>query len=80
MGLVLSNVLVLATPTQVTAGSTAPVSGNYILRVPSGKAPKFAYMGENGKFWLVLRPATAAKQTSSFFVTGLNTYVPTGGH
>jgi Flp pilus assembly protein CpaB len=80
MGLVLSNVLVLATPTQATAGSTAPLSGNYILRVPSTKAPKFAYMGENGKFWLVLRPASGAKPTSSFFVTDGNTYTPPGGH
>jgi Flp pilus assembly protein CpaB len=80
MGLVLSNVLVLATPTQVTAGSTAPVSGNYILRVPSVKAPKFAYMGENGKLWLVLRPASGSKPTSSFFVTDSNAYVSPGGH
>jgi Flp pilus assembly protein CpaB len=80
MGLVLSNVLVLASPTQVTPGSTAPVSGNYILRVPTSKAPKFAYMGENGKFWLVLRPANGAKPTQSFFVTGANTYLAAGGH
>jgi Flp pilus assembly protein CpaB len=79
MGLVLPNVLVLATPTQATAGSTAPVSGTYILRVSTAKAPKFAYMGENGKFWLVLRPATGAKATPSFFVTDSNAYA-SGGH
>jgi Flp pilus assembly protein CpaB len=63
LGLVLSNVLVLASPTQATAGSTAPASGNYILRVPSSKAARFAYIGENGTFWLVLRPATKPAPT-----------------
>jgi pilus assembly protein CpaB len=80
MGLVLPDVLVLATPTQATAGSTAPVSGAYILRVSAAKAPKFAYMGENGRFWLVLRPATGAKATPSFFVTDSNAYASSGGH
>jgi Flp pilus assembly protein CpaB len=80
MGLVLADVLVLATPTQGTPGSTAPVSGNYILRVSSAKAPKFAYVGQNGSFWLVLRPATGAKATPSFFVTDSNAYASRGGH
>ena len=78
IGLVLPNVLVLATPTQAAAGSTAPLSGTYILRVPASKAPKFAYVGDNGKFWLVLRPARGASQTPSFFVTGSNAL--SGGH
>ena len=80
MGLVLPDVLVLATPTLATPGSTAPVSGNYILRVSSVKAPKFAYIGENGTFWLVLRPATGVKATPSFFVTDSNVYASRGGH
>ena len=63
LGLVMSNVLVLASPTQASAGSTAPVSGNYILRVPSSKAARFAYIGQNGAFWLVLRPAGKARPT-----------------
>ena len=42
IGLVMSNVLVLATPTAAVVGSTAPVSGNYILRVPTTKAPRAA--------------------------------------
>jgi Flp pilus assembly protein CpaB len=80
MGLVLPDVLVLATPTQATPGSTAPITGTYILRVSSAKAPKFAYVGENGKFWLVLRPANRAKATPSFFVTDSNVYASSGGH
>src|SRR5439155_20502722 len=68
VGLLMSNVLVLASPTQAAAGSTAPVTGNYILRVPSGKAPRFAYMGQNGTFWLVLRPGRGAATTQAAFV------------
>ena len=63
LGLVLPNVLVLVSPTQATTGSSAPVSGNYILRVPSRLAARFAYIGDNGKFWLVLRPATKPSAT-----------------
>jgi Flp pilus assembly protein CpaB len=68
VGLLMANVLVLASPTQPAVGSTAPVSGNYILRVPTSKAAKFAYVGQNGTFWLVLRPALGARAT----------HVPTG--
>jgi Flp pilus assembly protein CpaB len=63
LGLVLPNVLVLVSPTQAVAGSTAPVSGNYVLRVPTSKAAKFAYVGQNGSFWLVLRPASKPRPT-----------------
>jgi Flp pilus assembly protein CpaB len=77
-GLVLSNVLVLASPTQATAGSTAPVSGNYILRVPTAKAPRFAYVGQNGSFWLVLRPGREASTTHPAFVTASNAFLHRG--
>jgi len=80
LGLVLSNVLVLASPTQATAGSTAPVSGNYILRVPTAKAPRFAYVGQNGTFWLVLRPGHAARATQPAFVTASNALLHRGEH
>ena len=78
VGLLMSNVLVLATPTQAGAGSTAPVSGTYILRVPTGKAPRFAYMGQNGTFWLVLRPGHGAVPTRPAFVTADNTFLHAG--
>ena len=74
IGLLLADVLVLASPTQATAGSAAPVSGNYIVRVPSAKAPKFAYIGQNGTFWLVLRPALGAQGTGATFVTANNAF------
>lgn len=77
LGLVLSNVLVLASPTQATPGSTAPVSGNYILRVPTTKAARFAYIGQNGTFWLVLRPANGARRTVPIVEPNANIF---GGH
>ena len=60
-GLVMSDVLVLASPTAATG--SAPASGNYILRIPTSKAAKFAWIGENGQYWLVLRPASKARPT-----------------
>jgi Flp pilus assembly protein CpaB len=72
LGLVMANVLVLASPTQATPGSSAPVSGNYILRVPSSKAAKFAFAGQNGTFWLVLRPASKARPTPPAVESGTN--------
>jgi Flp pilus assembly protein CpaB len=60
-GLVMSDVLVLASPTAATG--SAPASGNYILRIPSSRAAKFAYIGQNGSYWLVLRPAVKALPT-----------------
>jgi Flp pilus assembly protein CpaB len=80
VGLVLSNVLVLASPTQATVGSTAPVTGNYILRVPTAKAPRFAYVGQNGSFWLVLRPGHGAGATQPAFVTANNALLHRGEH
>ena len=80
VGLLMSNVLVLASPTQAAAGSTAAASGNYILRVPSAKAPKFAYVGQNGTFWLVLRPGHGAGAAQPAFVTADTTFLHRGEH
>src|SRR5207248_3906033 len=44
------------------------------VRVPSAKAPKFAYIGQNGTFWLVLRPALGAQGTGATFVTANNAF------
>ena len=76
----MSNVLVLVSPTAPAAGSTAPVSGTYIVRVPTAKAPRFAYMGQNGTFWLVLRPGRGAATTQAAFVTASNTFLHRGEH
>ena len=79
LGLLMANALVLASPTQPAVGSTAPVSGNYILRVPAAKAPKFAYMGQNGTFWLVLRPATGAHGTQAVSLPQASIFETRGG-
>jgi Flp pilus assembly protein CpaB len=74
-GLVMADVLVLVSPTQATPGSAAPVSGNYILRIPTSKAAKFAYLGEQGpKIWLVLRPANKALPTARGLQSGTNLF------
>ena len=71
MGLLLSNVLVLQAPNQVAAGTTAPTSGNYIFRVPSGDAGRLAYAAQNAPIWLALRPQKAAP-THPALVNGSN--------
>lgn len=80
LGLLMANVLVLATPTQPAVGSTAPASGTYILRVPATKAPKFAYIGQNGTFWLVLRPAGGAEGTQAVSLPKQRIFETSGGH
>jgi Flp pilus assembly protein CpaB len=49
------NVLVLKTPA-VGAGD-----GNVVLRAKGNLAAAFAFAADNGKLWLVLRPATGAR-------------------
>jgi Flp pilus assembly protein CpaB len=71
-GLVMSDVLVLASPTAATG--SAPASGNYILRIPTSRAAKFAWIGENGKYWLVLRPASKALPSSSAVAPSANLF------
>jgi Flp pilus assembly protein CpaB len=71
-GLVMSDVLVLASPTAATG--SAPASGNYILRVPTSKAAKFAWLGESAHYWLVLRPAAKATQTPAAQEAGGNVF------
>ena len=74
MGLLLQNVLVLAAPNQVAAGTAAPTSGNYIFRVPTGYAPRFAYAADNGKIWLALRGQKGVPPVQQGFITGSNLF------
>jgi len=57
--LLMRNVLVLAAPNQSAAGTTSQTSTNYILRVPTEAAFRFASAADSGKIWFVLRPATS---------------------
>jgi Flp pilus assembly protein CpaB len=74
MGLLLQNVLVLAAPNQVAAGTAAPTSGNYIFRVPTAYAPRFAFAAENGKIWLALRGQKDVPSIRPAFVTDSNVF------
>jgi Flp pilus assembly protein CpaB len=72
MGLLMPNVLVLAAPNEVAAGTSAPTSTNYILRVPTREAARFAFASDNGKMWFVLRPQKEAKPSGATRITSNN--------
>ena len=59
----IQNALVLATP---GAGAT---SGNVILRALGPQAAALALAADNGKIWLVLRPASGAKNIKPGLMT-----------
>jgi Flp pilus assembly protein CpaB len=70
-GLLMQDVLILAAPGQVAAGTSAPTSPSYILRVPTKDVTRFAYAADNGKIWFVLRPQDE-KQTKPAGTTPAN--------
>jgi Flp pilus assembly protein CpaB len=53
--LIAPDVYVLVAPTEG--------AGNFILRVPTKQAAKFAFASDNTKIWLVLRPQVGASRT-----------------
>jgi len=53
--LLVSNVYVISAP---TGGG-----GNFILRIPTQQAAKFAFANDNTKIWLVLRPQVGSSRT-----------------
>jgi Flp pilus assembly protein CpaB len=74
MGLLLQNVLVLAAPNQAATGTSAPTSANYIFRVPTNYAPRFAYAAQNGQIWLALRGQKGVPPARQAFVTATNVF------
>jgi Flp pilus assembly protein CpaB len=72
VALMMQNVLVLQAPNQVAAGTAAPTSGNYILRIPAKKAPNWVYAAQNGSIRFTLRPQKSAKPAGSGSVTSGN--------
>jgi Flp pilus assembly protein CpaB len=70
MGLLLSNVFVLAAPNQVADETTAPVSANYAFRIPTNKVAKFLFAAQNGTIWLALRGQKSPSTTPPALVTG----------
>jgi Flp pilus assembly protein CpaB len=74
MRLLLSNIQVLRAATASSGGlgsSQNPSSSfsNVTLDVPGSQAGALAYASDNGKVWLVLRPANAAAATQTSAVT-----------
>jgi Flp pilus assembly protein CpaB len=69
VGLFKPNVLILQAPTQVAAGTTAPTSGNYILRVSTKDVPRFELAADTGGVWFALRPQAKAKPAPAGFAT-----------
>lgn len=59
----MQNVLVLGTP---GAGAS---SGNVILRAKGPQAAALAFAADNGKIWLVLRPASGSKNVKPGLIT-----------
>jgi len=73
MALLMENVLILAAPNQVATNTTAPASGNYIMRVPVTMVPRFAWATDNNaKLWFALRPQKGAKPAPDIKVTSAN--------
>lgn len=72
LGLLMPNVLILAAPNEVAAGTSAPTSPNYILRVPTKDVTRFAFAAQNGSIWFVLRPQTQAKPAGTAPVNSSN--------
>jgi Flp pilus assembly protein CpaB len=74
LGLLMQDVLILAAPNQAAAGTSAQTSPNYILRVPTKDAARFAFAAQNGTIWFVLRPQTQAKPAGTTPVNSSNVF------
>jgi Flp pilus assembly protein CpaB len=61
--LLIPNALVLRTP------SSGASPGTVVLRANGDQTPLLAYAADNGKIWLVLRPATGAKPVKPGLIT-----------
>jgi pilus assembly protein CpaB len=67
--LLVGNALVLDVPKKLSAGVAATqAQSNIILRATAPDAAEFAFTADNGKLWIVLRPANA-KATPPSLVT-----------
>jgi Flp pilus assembly protein CpaB len=72
MALLSSNVFVLAAPNQIADETTAPVSANYVFRIPTKQVARFLYAAGNGTLWLALRGQKGVSPTPPAIVTGAN--------
>ena len=61
--LLMQNALILRTP------ASGAVAGTVVLRASGDQTPLLAYAADNGKIWLVLRPASGAKPVRPGLIT-----------
>jgi Flp pilus assembly protein CpaB len=52
-----------------SSGAGSSSQANITLRVPADMATKLAFAADNGKVWIVLRPAAGAKDPSASIVS-----------
>jgi Flp pilus assembly protein CpaB len=57
------SLVTLFAPDVYVISAPAGGSGNYVLRIPTAQAAKFAFAQDNTKLWLVLRPQAGATRT-----------------
>jgi Flp pilus assembly protein CpaB len=69
VSLVKANVQVLETPAGGSGGVGSGNTSNYVFKVSSSDAGRFAYAAENGQIWIVARPAANAVPTRPSVVT-----------
>ena len=72
------DVYVVAPPTTTNGGLGGGNSGNMILRVRPGQAAKLAYVSDNGKLWIILRPRAGAPTAKAHAVTSFNVLAGNG--
>jgi Flp pilus assembly protein CpaB len=67
---VMEDILVLDAPAAEAGGATGDTTtGNVTLRMTDREATKIAFAADNGKVWLVLRPRTGGRPTTTDVVT-----------
>lgn len=70
ISLVQAKVQVLETPAAAGGGGVGGgTTSNYVLKVPSADAARFAYAAEYGQIWIVARPTAGAGKTRTANVT-----------
>jgi Flp pilus assembly protein CpaB len=66
---IMQNVLVLGAPTGSKGGLSSSGSSNIVLRANDRQAAQLAFASDNGKVWVVLRPASGSLQTRPSLVS-----------
>jgi pilus assembly protein CpaB len=68
--MLVGNALVLEVPKKQGAGVGSATQSNIVLRATAPDAAEFAFTADNGKLWIVLRPANAKATPPSLVTAG----------